>query len=68
MNDPLIIADKLNEYFVNIGPTLAKDIPSNTLTPLHFMARRIQDSIFLNPVVENEVLQIISNLKNSSPG
>ena len=35
---------------------------------MSYLNNRITASIFFNPVVENEVLRIINDLKNSSPG
>ena len=68
IENPEAIADKFNEYFINIGPTLAKDIPSSDRTPSDYLHNRIQESFFFAPVLENEILMIISKLKNSSSG
>lgn len=62
------IAESFNNYFVQVGPNLAKDIPPNTISPTSFMNNRDYNSIFLQPVVHNEVVNIIKNLKKSSPG
>ena len=61
-----IIADKFNDYFVNIGPNLAKTIPpvpngtiKDTLPPSN------SNSIFVNPCTSNEILTIVKSLKNT---
>ena len=68
IENPEAIADKFNEFFINIGPTLAKDIPSSDRTPSDYLHNRIHESFFFAPVLENEILMIISKLKNSSSG
>ena len=62
------IADRFNSYFVNIGPTLANKIPEIKKSPLDNMGPRNSNSIFIAPVVENEVHSLILNLKSNSPG
>ena len=32
-----IISDKFNEFFVNVGPNLAKKIPETGINPLHYI-------------------------------
>ena len=68
--NPEHIADHFNKYYINIGPTLAKDIPCNlsTPSPLSYMNERVFNTIFLQPVVENEVNTILKRLKKSTAG
>ena len=66
--DKQLIADKFNEYFINVGPSLAKDIPKNQFTPHKYLNNRIIDSIYLNPVIEEEVVKIISKFKDTAAG
>ena len=69
VSDKNVIANKFNNYFVNIGNNLAKNIPESTISPTHYLNDvNITQSIYLQPVDENEVKRIILNLKNSSPG
>jgi hypothetical protein len=65
---PKSITEKFNDFFVNIGPTLANKIPKSNITPQRYLNTRVTESIFLNPVEISEVNKIITNLKNSSPG
>lgn len=60
-------ANFCNDYFISIGNKLASKIqpPINMIN--HNM--HLCDSVFLNPVTKNEVINCISTLKsNSSPG
>ena len=67
-NDDKTIADNFNKFFVNVGPSLASKIPSNNTDPLSYMNPRNPNSIFLAPVDKAEIVKIIKNLKNGSPG
>ena len=62
------IANHFNKYFANIGPNLAKDIPNSSSTYQEFPNHPSDNSIFLQPVTENEILDIIKALNNGSPG
>ena len=69
LSNPQAIVDRFNDYFINIGPTLAQAIPENiNNSPQHYLRNRISESIFFQPVLENEILQNIGKLKNSSAG
>jgi hypothetical protein len=65
IDDPKQIANKFNEYFTNIGPNLAKSIPTSTKQPLDFLKGSFPNSMYLMPTNEFEVSDVISNLKNT---
>ena len=48
-----VISDRFNDFFVNVGPTLAKAIPQVKNNPVSFMGNKIEQSIFLEPVAQN---------------
>ena len=63
ISDPIIIANKFNQYFANIGSTLADKIPSAT----HFNSYLSNpvDSVFsFHTVTEENISHIINKLKN----
>ena len=62
------IAQHFNDFFINIGPTLASKIPQSTTDPLSIMSGNYMESFFFTPTTELEILDIIRNLKNSSAG
>ena len=62
------IADIFNDYFVNIGPNLSKQISPSTQDPLSYIHCNISGSMYLYPVDCNEIENVISMLKNASPG
>ena len=63
-----IISDKFNDFFINVGPNLAKNIPKMNKTPLYCMNDKIIESMFVDFVTNDEIKQILSNLKNSACG
>ena len=68
ITDPKSIADGFNNYFVNIGPTLASKIPENNLSHRQFLPDSIEPSLFLKPTNELEIKNVISCLKEGAPG
>ena len=66
--DKTKIANGFNQYFINIGPTLADKIPQDNKCPTTYMENRILESMVIAPVVEDEVQSIIKYLKESSAG
>ena len=63
-----VIADKFNEFFVNVGPNLARNIPNTKTKPTAYLKNKVMESFFLQPVSEDELVKVITNLKNSAPG
>ena len=68
LNDKKSIANAFNDYFVNIGPTLASKIPQLGIDYRNFMPQQNDMSFFLCPAEELEVKKIILQLKNGAPG
>ena len=60
-----IIADEFNNFFVNVGPNLAKNIPAVNNAPsiYDYMGQQNLNSMFINPVNEAEVIRIIKLCK-----
>ena len=67
-SDPATIANAFNNYFVNIGPTLASNIPDQGLEYRSYIPSGNEFSMFLTPVSAPEVKKIIGHLKDGSPG
>ena len=68
ITDPKTIADGFNNYFVNIGPTLASKIPDNNFSHRQLLSDSIKPSLFLKPTYETEIKQVISCLKEGALG
>ena len=62
------IADNFNDFFVNVGPNLAKLIPHSNKNSLVFLKQHFIHSFYFHPVVEDDIRVIISSLRDSSPG
>ena len=63
-----LIANGFNEFYVNIGPALAGKIPTGKSDPITYIKNGISNTIFLRPVNEAEVEDILKSLKNAGPG
>ena len=63
-----LISNKFKDFFINIGPTLAKSIPCVNKSPLSYLDNRLTESIYLAPVSENEIGQLIKSLKDTTAG
>ena len=68
ITDKYTISQQFNNFNVNIGNNLSKDIPANGGDPILYMSSVIPDSIFLESVDESEIVTICRNLKVSSAG
>ena len=68
VTDKKVISDGFNSFFINVGPTLAKKIPSNSKSTSDFLKHGVLDSMYMTSVVEEEVINIIKGLKDSSSG
>ena len=66
--DKSLIANKFNDYFINIGNKLAASIPQGGPNFQTFLPPANEDTIFITPTNSDEVKRILSNLKNSAPG
>ena len=63
------IGNDFNDFYVNIGPTLASKIGNTDIDPTDYVKSINNTStVFLEPVDKDEVSRIIKALKNSSPG
>ena len=59
------IANAFNNYFVNVGPNLANNIKNiNATSAESYLNKQNINSIFLRPTDQNEILKIISEMKN----
>ena len=68
ITDDHMIANSFNNFFVNVGSELANRIPSSPISPSRYMKNQIVNSIFLETVSPEELLQVIKCLKHSAVG
>ena len=66
ISDDTEIANAFNNFFASIGTELASKITS-TVNPMTYISN-IENSIFVPDVTENDVWNVIAQLKNSSAG
>ena len=65
-SNPEVIENSFNDFFVNVGKNLAKNIKSD-IDPLNYITNNIY-SINTIEVTDDKILSIISAMKNSAPG
>lgn len=69
ITNPQTISNDFNDFFVNIGPKLASEIKSNGKDYYDYMNSPLQNSCFMSPITEDEVVKVISKFdQNKSPG
>lgn len=68
IKDPVKIATKFNDFFTNIGPSLASKIPPPKFSLLDQIksSNAPLNSLFLSPCSSQEVLEITCSLKTSN--
>ena len=60
------IANGFNNFFVNIGPSLAKIIHTcNDILFTQYLPDKVDDTMFLLPVTEEDILQLVVNAKSN---
>ena len=64
----LDIANHFNKYYLNITKEISSKIPKCSEDPCKYMTDKLKSSFFFTPTDEDEILEIILKLKNSSPG
>ena len=63
LNDPLVIANKFNEYFAHIGSTLADKIPPAPQFN-NYLNNPVESKFSFHAITENKVSSIINKIKN----
>ena len=67
-SDKSIISEKFNDYFVNVGPNLAKTLKNTGRSHQYYLKQAMINFLILEPVSEEEMVDIFKELKNSAPG
>jgi len=65
-DDKVIIAEKFNEFFINIGPTLANKIPDTNSCCLDFLKGNFSNSFALLETDIGEIISVTKNLKSKT--
>ena len=66
--DPNVMSNGFNNFFVNVGPTLASKIITDGISHRNFPTESLQTSFFLESTTINEIKAVISKLKAGAPG
>ena len=70
ISDKQEIANSFNSFFSKIGQNLANKIPNSNKSPIEFLQNleKQANSLFIQPIVEDELKKILSKLKDSAAG
>ena len=68
IKDPYLISNQLNNYFINVGPDISKNLRNTNKkdNAKSFLKHPNPHSLFFQPTTTYEVNKIVSNLKNKS--
>ena len=71
--DKNIISNKFNDFFIDIGPTLARAIPdphpkNNQQKTSHYLGQRLDASVFLAPVTQEDIKLKMKSLNDTATG
>ena len=66
IGDPLIISNRFNEYFVNIGNNFANKIKMQPNSYEKYLGGTFQESMFLSPVSKGDMNSIISTFGDTA--
>ncbi|XP_020912879.1 uncharacterized protein LOC110250617 [Exaiptasia diaphana] len=59
------ICNKLNEHFINVGPSLAQQLPLTRDDPTKFIKHLSPESFIFRGICDEEVSDLISNLNSN---
>ena len=59
---------QFNNYFINVGPSLASKIPKSSTSPKSYLKRNYINSFYASPVTTDELKKLFSNLKDCASG
>ena len=65
ITDKKTVSNKFNDYFVNVGKTLAEQIPKSGLSFRSYLPEANRESIFLTPTDQQEIRNIMLNIRNT---
>ena len=63
ISDPIEIANRFFDYFTNIGPNLAKQIPISFTSAGSYLRGNFPNSLFFHCVSELEIIEIVKSLR-----
>ena len=68
LEDGKLIANEFNDFFVKVGSSLAKTIPLSPKNLTDYMMQNIDTIFNINPVIEDEIIKIMGQFKDSAAG
>ena len=63
-----MISEKFNDFFINIGPSIADKITKQDKSPAFYIGNKLENSIFIEPVSAPELDDILKTPRKCAPG
>ena len=68
ITNPTDIANKFNHFFINIGKTLSDRIDNTNTNFRAYLTNRSDVQFTISPITQSELLDVIKQMNDSSPG
>ena len=66
ISNPKEIANRICEYFTNIGPNLAMNIPASTNSHQSSLKGNFVGSLFFNSAPQQEIIDLVNDLRSGT--
>ena len=66
VTDPYEIANGFNHFFINVGPSLAANIPLCEGNICDYLGEKQANSMYLTPISDSEVLNVVKSLSKKT--
>ena len=64
MSEANSVANKFNDFFVNVGPEVKKKLPQTAFSFQKYLVNPNKSSMYLSPCDKNDILKIINSMPN----
>ena len=58
IDDPTMIANSFNNFFVNVGPNLDKEIPKTPISPLSYLKSRVDEDLIFSSLASLAMVKL----------
>ena len=62
-NDPTVIANTFNDFFVNVAGNVTKGMPRTRKSPMDYLGTRNKYTFFMTPAIPMEISDIINSFQ-----
>ena len=66
ITDQIDIVNEFNQFFANVGENVSSKLPRNQNDPQIYLRQKYQNSFFMNPLTQTEIITIANSLKTKT--